>query len=85
MKGRYFWEKRTLKKYRIVFETSEIVVGATKKNKFKTFRKDTETIAFSRREVLEMKISDLTRYEEKKDENSNFKQFDNPAFGFNFG
>ena len=85
MKGRYFWEKRTLKKYRIVFETSEIVVGATKKNKFKTFRKDTEKIAFSRREVLEMKISDLTRYEEKKDENSNFKQFDNPTFGFNFG
>ena len=85
MKGRYFWEKRTLKKYRIVFETSEIVVGATKKNKFKTFRKDTETIAFSRREVLEMKISDLTRHEEKKDENLNFKQFDNPTFSFNFG
>lgn len=88
MKKRLFWEKRTLKKFRIVFESNEIIVGANRKNKFQTFRKDTESIAFSRRDVLEMRLKDLTKNpneEAESNENTHFNSFDNSAFGFNFG
>jgi hypothetical protein len=60
MKNNCFWEKRTFKKFRIIFESDEIIVGADRKNKYRTFRKDTGTIAFSRREIVEMQLADLT-------------------------
>jgi hypothetical protein len=63
MKSRFFWEKRTCKKYGIVFESDEIIIGSDRKNKYRTFRKDTGLIAFSRREVLEMRLADLTKKE----------------------
>lgn len=56
MKNRYFWEKRTCQKFRIIFESNDIIIGANRKNKFQTFRKDTNLIAFSRREVLELRL-----------------------------
>ena len=84
MKNRFFWEKATLKKYRVIFETEEVIVGASRRNKYRTFRKDTETIAFSRREILETKIANLRHKEEKSDEKAHFNNFDTTVFGFNF-
>lgn len=86
MKGKLFWEKRTLKKFRIIFESADIMVGADRKNKHRTFRKDTGLIAFSRREVLEMRLGALTT--KKKVETggkNNIKSLENPELGFNFG
>lgn len=88
MKGKIFYEKRTLKKLRVVFETSEIIVGADRKNKYRTFRKDTGLIAFSHKEVLELRLNDLTKKQTKEaesNENKEFNSFDNSALGFNFG
>lgn len=88
MKGKIFYEKRTLKKFRVVFETGGIIVGADRKNKYRTFRKDTGLIAFSRKEVLEMRLNDLTKKQSKEaesNENKQFNRFDNSALGFNFG
>ncbi len=66
MKSRFFWEKRTCKKFSIVFESDEIIIGSDRKNKHRTFRKDTGLIAFSRREILEMRLADLTKNEVKQ-------------------
>jgi hypothetical protein len=87
MTNRVFWEKRTLKKFRIVFESAEIIVGADRKNKYRTFRKDTELIAYSRREVLEMRLNDLTKKQrmEAKNEAKIFNGFNNTALGYYFG
>ena len=89
MKNGLFYETRTLKKFRIVFETEEMIVGADRKNKHRTFRKDIGAIAFSRREALEMRLLDLSGHSQiinrqlKSDENSalafNFSEFLNPA------
>jgi hypothetical protein len=84
MKKRYFWEKANLKKYRIIFENEEIIVEASKQNKYRTFRKDTGLIAFSRREILETKLSNLRHKEEIADEKIHFNNFDIPFLGFNF-
>ncbi|MCU0238295.1 MAG: hypothetical protein MUC29_02555 [Pyrinomonadaceae bacterium] len=84
MKKRYFWEKANLKKYRIIFENEEIIVGASRRNKYRTFRKDTGLIAFSRREILETKLSNLRYKEEIADEKTHFNNFDIPVLGFNF-
>lgn len=84
MEKRFFWERATLKKYRVIFETEEVIVGASRRNKYRTFRKDTETIAFSRREILETKFSNLRHKEEKADEKSHLNNFDSAVFGFNF-
>lgn len=88
MKNRQFWEKKSLRKFRIIFESKEIVVGADRKNRFRTFRKDTGLIAFSRREVLEMRLNDLTHKTDSEAENAEKTQFTNfsdSAYGFNFG
>ena len=87
MKNRVFYEKRTLKKFRIVFETLEIIVGADRKNKHRTFRKDTGLIAFSRREAIEMKLNDLTNRQQTEAESNEIKHFSNfncPVLGFNY-
>ena len=87
MNNKVFYEKRTLKKFRIVFETLEVIVGADRKNKHRTFRKDTGLIAFSRREALEMKLNDLTKKpnsEAESNENQQFNRFNNPVLGFNY-
>lgn len=86
MKGKLFWEKRTLKKFRIIFESADIVVGADRKNKYRTFRKDTGLIAFSRREVLEMRFAALTQKQKSEARNNeNIKGLDNANLRFNFG
>lgn len=88
MKGKIFYEKRNLRKYRTIFETAEIIVGADRKNKYRTFRKDTGAIAFSRREILEMRLHDLTNKpnaEAETNENKQFNRFNNSALGLNFG
>lgn len=88
MKRRIFYEKRTLKRFRVIFETEEIIIGVDRRNKYRTFRKDTGAIAFSRREALELRINDLTKKQIKEAENVEkkyFNNFGNSAFGFNFG
>jgi len=86
MKGKLFWEKRTLKKFRIIFESADIVVGADRKNKYRTFRKDTGLIAFSRREVLEMRFGALTKKQKsEKSKDEKITNLDNSALNFNFG
>jgi hypothetical protein len=75
MKSRFFWEKRTCKKFSVVFESDEIIIGSDRKNKHRTFRKDTGLIAFSRREVLEMRLTDLTKKEVETSEIKNSKHF----------
>lgn len=88
MNRRVFWEKRTLKRFRIIFESKEIIVGATRKNKYKTFRKDAGAIAFSRREVLELRFRDLKHLankEEEINEIKHLKDFGDTLFEFNFG
>lgn len=84
MKSNFFWEKRTCKKLRIIFESEEIIVGADRKNKYQTFRKDTGLIAFSRREAIEMKLADLTtrqNSEAKQDaKNNHHRQWSNGNF-----
>lgn len=86
MKKRYFWEKHTLKKFRIIFETAEFLVGVSRRNKYQTFRKDTGLIAYSKREVLEMNFADLARKAHLDAEHieKNKLKF-NESFGFNFG
>lgn len=85
MKNRVFWEKQTCKKYRIVFESDEIIIGSDRNRKHRTFRKDTGLIAFSRREVLEMRLADLTKKEVEKNEikdSDSFRGLDlQPCFG----
>jgi hypothetical protein len=75
MKNRFFWEKRTCKKYNVVFESDEIIIGSDRKHKYRTFRKDTGLIAFSRCEVLEMRLADLTKKEVETSESKNSKRF----------
>lgn len=88
MKSRFFWETRSLKKFRIIFESDEIIVGADRRNKYRTFRKDTGVIGFSRREVLEMRFACLTKKQKLEAENNdskNGKTLRNSALRLNFG
>lgn len=84
MNSRVFWEKATLKRFRIVFETAEIVIGATRRNKHKTFRKDTGVIAFSRRELLEVELSRLRDRAEKIEKRIGVKRLRRPALKLGF-
>lgn len=82
MKNGLFYETRTLKKYRIVFETEEVIVGADRKNKYRTFRKDTSAIAFSRREALELRLLDLSGHSQII--NKKLNSAENSSLAFNF-
>ncbi|MFT3746065.1 MAG: hypothetical protein QM785_17475 [Pyrinomonadaceae bacterium] len=84
MENRTFWEKATLKKYRIIFETAELVIGATRRNKYKTFRKDTGAIAFSRRELIDVKIAKLRDKAERMERKIGVNRFTSPAFDLGF-
>lgn len=64
----------------VVFESSEIVVGA---NRRRVFRKDTGMIAFSRREAIGLKLKALRPARRKADDGPDAKQiggFGNPVF-----
>lgn len=69
MRSRYFWKKAGLMKYVIVFETEETVLGRNDKNEFCLFRKDTDEISFSEREVLKQRLSKL-KAEKKETKNA---------------
>jgi predicted transcriptional regulator len=84
MKNRFFWEKATLKKFRVTFETNEIVIGATRRNKYKTFRKDTGVIAFSRRELLDVKLAKLRGKAERMERKLGVTGFNNPGLDLGF-
>lgn len=84
MENRTFWEKATLKKYRIVFETEDMVIGATRRNKYKTFRKDTGAIAFSRRELIDVKLAKLRGKAERAERKIGVNRFNNPVFDLGF-
>jgi hypothetical protein len=73
MKSQYFWEKMTLKKFRIVFETEDFVHGRDANNQFCSFRKDTGLICFSEREILETRLAELEIEQEiETDEDETF-------------
>jgi hypothetical protein len=84
MENRFFWEKATLKKYRVTFETDEIVIGATRRNKYKTFRKDTGVIAFSRRELLDVKLAKLRDKAERMERKIGGNRFSGSVFDLGF-
>lgn len=59
MNGRFFWQVPQCKKFRVIFEDSDIMVGASDDNKYQTFRKDSGLIGFSESEALEQSLSFL--------------------------
>jgi hypothetical protein len=64
MNGRFFWQVPQCKKFRVIFEDSEIMVGASDDNKYQTFRKDSDLIGFSEREALEQSLSFLVNIDQ---------------------
>lgn len=86
MKSRYFWEKANLTKYTIFFETDETVLGRNEKNEFRLFRKDTDLISFSEREVLEIRLAELENEKEIEiDESENLSDVNNFSWRTCFG
>jgi hypothetical protein len=53
MKSNCFWQIPQFKKFRIIFEDSAIMVGASEDKQYQTFRKDNPYITFSEKEALE--------------------------------
>jgi hypothetical protein len=83
MKGRFFWLVQNCKKFTIVFESESIIIGRDKKRRFSTFRKDTNLIAFSRREILDIRLAELKMSDKnEKDENKIFGVFRNSLIEF---
>ncbi len=86
MSKRVFYETRSLKRFTVVFESREVIVGVDRRRKRKLFRKDTGVIAFSRREALELRLSELTRNSAAEETtNEALPAFDGAVLGFNFG
>lgn len=86
MSKKVFYETRTLKRYTVVFESREVIVGADRRKKRKLFPKDTGAVAFSRREALEFRFSEMTRRSSAEEmDNEALPAFDGAVLGFNFG
>ncbi len=76
MKSRCFWERSTLRKFRIVFETDDFVLGQDSQNECRTFRKDTDLISFSERQVLEARLTEIQTETEVKDDKETILFYD---------
>ena len=59
MRSKFFWQIPQCKKFRIIFEDDDIMVGASDNNVYQTFRKDSSLIEFSEQEALEHSLSFL--------------------------
>lgn len=64
MNGKFFWQVPQCKKFRVIFEDSEIMVGASDDNLYQTFRKDSAFVGFSEREALEQSLSFLVNLDQ---------------------
>jgi hypothetical protein len=84
MKARFFWLVQNCKKFTIVFESESIIIGRDQKKRFNTFRKDTNLIAFSKREILDIRLAEFKLSDKNEcDENKMFRVFPNPFVEFN--
>lgn len=63
MSNRFFWQVPQCKKFRVIFEDSDIMVGASDDDKYQTFRKDSALIGFSEHEALEQSLALLANFE----------------------
>jgi hypothetical protein len=57
MKNNCFWQIPQFKKFRIIFEDTAIMVGASEDHRYQTFRKDNPSIRFSEKEALEASLN----------------------------
>jgi len=53
MDSKYFWQVPQLKRFRVIFEDADILVGASDENQFQAFRQDNPYIKFSEKEARE--------------------------------
>ena len=63
MRSKFFWQVPQCKKFRIIFEDEDIMVGVSDDNKYQTFRKDTNFIGFTEQEALEQSLTFLVAKE----------------------
>jgi hypothetical protein len=63
MRSKFFWQVPQCKKFRIIFEDEDIMVGASDDNNYQTFRKDSSFIGFSEQEALEQSLTFLVTQE----------------------
>jgi hypothetical protein len=59
MTNNYFWQIPQCKKFRVVFENDEVLVGESTDHEHQTFRKDSQFIGFSEREAFEQSLGFL--------------------------
>ena len=59
MKAKVFWEIAPLKQYTVIFETQEVIFGTDKDNICRMFRKDVQTISYSEREALALRLAQV--------------------------
>jgi hypothetical protein len=63
MKSKVFWQVPQCKKFRIIFEDEDIMVGVSDDNNYQTFRKDSKFIGFTEQEALEQSLTFLVSNE----------------------
>jgi hypothetical protein len=63
MTNNYFWQIPQCKKFRIIFEDDEMVIGEASDREYQTFRKDSQFIGFSEQEALEQSLGFLATKE----------------------
>ena len=63
MTDKYFWQIPQCKKFRVIFEDDEVLVGESNDHEYQTFRKDSQFIGFSERESLEQSLGFLANKE----------------------
>lgn len=61
--NKYFWQIPQCKKFRLIFEDDEILVGESIDHCLQTFRKDSQFIGFSEKEALEQSLGFLATKE----------------------
>ena len=63
MNSKFFWQVPQCKKFRIIFEDEDIMVGVSDDNNYQTFRKDSNFIGFTEQLALEQSLTFLVAKE----------------------
>ena len=63
MNSKFFWQVPQCKKFRIIFEDEDIMVGVSDDNNYQTFRKDSNFICFTEQQALEQSLTFLVAKE----------------------
>ena len=63
MNSKFFWQVPQCKKFRIIFEDEDIMVGVSDDNNYQTFRKDSNFIGFTEQQALEQSLTFLVAKE----------------------